>query len=201
MLAKVDENTWKMLEQSQPQSQFVASMKWLALKTRSNKEQAAADWLRKDRFRVYWPNYIAVEGSGKLPNGRQGRAPVLRAIIPGYLFFGVRDEQEFDVTAICENTPGIMGYMRDPRGGYATLGHPDIAKIRIIEAGQNLPPSKESVHRFHIGQRVRFTDDLIDRWPPGKIIALAKNGRITTGVRLLGQIVPITGLPHQIEAI
>jgi transcription antitermination factor NusG len=85
--------------------------------------------------------------------------------------------------------------------GYPLLiGDEDIQIIRRIEIGLNTPrPSDKVVHNFKRGQKVRFVDDLIGRWPPGVVETLAHDGRISVEVDLMGRKVPIWVLPHQIE--
>ena len=99
------------------------------------------------------------------------------------------------------------------------LGHPEITsrdleieqveraidatdvEIRRIEGDQNEPPSIKPVHSFKTGQKVRFSDENPIIWPPGKIVRLASDGRISVEIYLMGRMVPILVLPHQIEAM
>lgn len=130
---------------------------WRALIARSAKEQHAADWLKRDRLYVYWPNY-----ERQINAGRRRCRTLLSPVMPGYLFLATRDEaNEPSLQALIDVTPGLMGYVRDGSGNAASLTNFDIEIIRRIEAGLNLPSPKKHVHRFKSGDHVRFVDDLL----------------------------------------
>lgn len=171
---------------------------WRALVAISSREQRAADWLREARIRAYWPNYSTSEPMTQLPSRRHFRQGRLRALIAGFIFVAVKFGSEIDLGAIVDNTPGIIGYMRDGSGMAATITERDIGKIREIEGDQNRPPPAKHVHTFKVGQKVRFKK--VPEWQ-GKIMEFCSDGRISVGVPLLGQVAPVKGLPHQMEVV
>lgn len=177
---------------------FRAPREWLALIAMASREQKAADRLREMHIRAYWPNYVVSEADCRLPSGRLRRSGRLRAIIPGFIFIAIRAGSNFDLSVVIEETPGLIGYMRDGAGYAACLTELDIKRIREIEADQNTPSPTKHVHTFKVGQRVRFK--LYPSWI-GKILQFYSDGRISVGVSLLGRITPVKGLPHQIEVM
>jgi hypothetical protein len=46
---------------------------------------------------------------------------------------------------------------------------------------------------------VRFVDDTLNRWPPGRVAGSINDGRISIEVEVMGRIVPFMVFPHQIE--
>jgi len=60
------------------------------------------------------------------------------------------------------------------------------------------PRPGKALHHFKTGEKVRFIDDRLGRWPPGKIAGGA-DGKLTVEVEMMERIVPIIVLPHQIE--
>jgi hypothetical protein len=71
--------------------------------------------------------------------------------------------------------------------------------IRSIEATMNTPKPRKSLHHFKTGDKVRFTDDLLNRWPPGRVAGSINDGRISVEVEVTGRIVPFQVFPHRIE--
>ena len=183
-----------MTAQAEAPMDFRTPRKWYALLTGSNKERAAADWLKlRSSAWIYWPNMTAQKASG-----RGGRRAQLVSIIPGYLFMGAGLDSG-DPWQVVHETPGIHGFVRDSTGHAAALTDQDIEIIRRIEGNENLPVNPKTAHRFQVGEKVQFVDDLYGRWPSGRIERLADDGRIVVGVPLLGRVVKISVYPHQIE--
>lgn len=172
---------------------------WYAVIIRSSREQDAADGFRREGVLAYWPNYERHVPIARDRNGHKGRRMVFSAIIPGFIFCPTAEANEF--WRIIEHVPGVLNMLRGAGGEIATLTNADIEIIRHIEAGLNLPPPVTPVHNFKTGKKVRFIDDLMGRWPPGKIVRLARDGRISVEIYLMGRMVPIVVLPHQIEAM
>lgn len=171
---------------------------WYAVIVRSGREQDAADGFRRENVLAYWPNYERQLPTGMHAGARRHRV-VFASIIPGMIFCPTADLDLF-WNAI-QRIAYVMNILRKDGGQPATLSNADIESIRQIEADENEPPKVTPVHTFKMGQKVRFADHLSITWPPGKIAKLAKDGRISVEVYLMGRMVPITVLPHQIEAI
>lgn len=175
---------------------------WVAMRARPRREQDAADWLRQASMFAYWPCFLRQENAGRLlRNGFAQRRPRYSALIPGYLFIAARRGGMIDPSLIVSQTPGLVGFVRDASGYPMTLGERDIESIRHIEATANLPPRPEAAHKYKIGDKVRFVDDIYGRLPIGTVSRLDSDGQISVEVALLGRIVPISAFPHQIEAM
>ena len=181
---------------------FRTPRSWLALQVRTGREQDAADWFKHARFFAYWPCYAKqINAGGPRHRGLSLRRVRYYALIPGYLFIAAREGSHADPAPVISQAPGVFGYVRDASGYPMTLAEADIAVIRQIENGENLPPNPKTAHRFKVRDKVRFCDDILGRWPPGIIERLADDGRISVGVAVLGRIVSVLAYPHQIEAM
>lgn len=161
---------------------------------RTSRELDAVDSFRRNRIPAYWPSYEGLVPTRQRVNGH----PVCRrrriGIIPCYI--------------MPEAIPGALGldaivaaidYVRTFDGSPLRIHDADIQIIRRIEVGLNTPKPGNAEHAFRVGEKVRFADDLMGRWPPGKIIKLAQEGRIIVEVDMMGRKLPITVFPHQIE--
>lgn len=175
-----------------PQVEVVAD--WYFVVTRMGRELDTVDSLRRNGIRAYWPSFKELLPSRRQPDGILSRRWRRSGIIPGYVF-----------SSVCPDVQQIVGAIdiaRTYSGNPLLICEHDLDIIRRIEAGLNTPrdPGK-SVHSFKCGQKVRFIDDVIGRWPPGRIVELARDGRISVEVELMGRKVPIWALPHQIEKV
>lgn len=161
---------------------------------RNSREGEAVDSYRRSNIGAYWPTYEELRPTKSKANGH----PVCRkrrmAIIPGYIFPEVVPGS-LDLDRII----GAIDYVRRFSGDPLLINDDDVQIIRHIETGLNTPKPQGSEHTFKVGEKVRFLDDLIGRWPTGKIIKLAQDGRISVEVSLMGRKLPITVFPHQIE--
>ncbi len=171
---------------------------WYMIVVWPNREQDAADSFRRNNVRAYWPNYEKLTPTRRSKNGLRQRGLTLTGIIPGYVFSpaGVGVE---DFTTLIERIVGIINVVRTYSGAPLFLAESDIQIIRRIEAGLNTPVPDKSVHNFKTGEKVRFIDDLTGRWGPGKIVRLARDGRISVEVDLMGRKVAVIVFPQQIE--
>ena len=168
---------------------------WRAFVIVSGHEQDAADGFRRERVRAYWPNRIKL-----IPSPRGRRRQIFAPVIPGMIFTPYADEALlFDAV---ERIRYVLNVLRKEDGECAMIANEDIEIIRRIESGLNLPPPVTPLHNFKVGEKVRFTDDILGRWPPLTITALSKDGRISVEGYLMGRMVPIHSvLPSQIEAM
>lgn len=167
---------------------------WYLVMIRNAREGDAVDSYRRSNIRAYWPTYEELRPTRHKAKGH----PICRkrrmSIIPGYIF-PEAVEGALDLDGII----GAIDYVRKFSGDPLRISDEDIKIIRHIETGLNTPKPESTEHTFKVGEKVRFSDDLIGRWPPGKIIKLAANGRISVEVSLMGRKLPITVFPHQIE--
>jgi transcription antitermination factor NusG len=172
---------------------------WFMVTVRPGRDQEAADSFRRNGIRAYWPNF---ERYQTVRNRHNGNKPELKcfltAILPGYLFCPDSPGQE-SFTSLIERVSGVVNVVRTFSGNPLMLHETDIQIIRCIEAGLNTPSPVKAVHNFKTGEKVRFTDDLMGRWSGGKISKLARDGRISVEVDLMGRRVAVIAYPHQIE--
>lgn len=172
---------------------------WYAVIIRSGRERDAADGFRREGVTAYWPNYNKRVDAGGRNTLFHRRRAILTAIIPGYLFSPTSDGDAFWPAA--QRVPGFLNVVRGFGGEVSIMNRADIDIIREIEAAQNLPPPIRPEHNFKPGQKVRFVDDILGRWPAGSVSRLLPDGRIGVDVYLMARVVPFTVLPHQIEGI
>jgi transcription antitermination factor NusG len=168
---------------------------WHAFVAVAGREQDAADGFRRERVRAYWPNEVKLA-----PSGHSRRRLKCSAIIPGLIFTPLAD---LDLLwEAVERIQYVLNVVRKEDGAPAIVANEDIEIIRRIEAGLNLPPPVTPFHNFNLGDKVRFIDDILGRWPVLKITGLSKDGRISVEGYLMGRMVPIRSvLPHQIERV
>jgi transcription antitermination factor NusG len=100
---------------------------------------------------------------------------------------------------VIERITDVVNVVRTYSGDLSMLRQSDIDTIRDIERGLNTPKLGKSLHHFKTGDKVRFTDDLLNRWPPGRVAGSINDGRISVEVEVMGRVVPFQVYPHQIE--
>lgn len=165
---------------------------------RINRELDAVDSFRRHTVRCYWPNYEEWAPVRKVAGVRIARRLRRVGILPGYVFAAV--DSGLDFTSLLDQIVAAFDVVRTNSGAPLLIPDPDIQIIRRIEAGLNTPKAQPTGHGdFKPGQKVRFVDDLIGRWPNGRVVRLAREARISVQVELMGRKVDITVLPHQIE--
>lgn len=172
---------------------------WNLVMARGNHEMDTVDSLRRRNYAAYWPSFETRVVGPRAENGCLTRKMKRVGILPGYVFCKVDPTR--DLTLTLDQIVSAFDIVRTHSGNPLLLRDDDIGIIRRIEIGLNtpLPPGGKAVHNFKRGQKVRFVDDLIGRWPPGRIETLARDGRICVEIDLMGRKVPIWVLPHQIE--
>lgn len=168
---------------------------WLLLTVQPGKEQQARDSFRRYGVRCYWPNYYII--SRWSPQLREKRRTDFRSVMPGYLF--VPSPATTTIWNVIEHNIGVVNVVRNYSGELAVLRNADVEVIRSIEAGMNTPKPGKALHNFKTGDKVRFNDDTLNRWPPGLVAGSLSDGRISVEVEVMGRIVPIQVFPHQIE--
>lgn len=160
---------------------------------RGGRELDAVDSYRRAGIAACWPSYEELRPTRRKVNGHPVCNKFRLAVVPGYVF------PEF--VGGCFDLEGIIGaidVVRGCEGKPLRIRDIDMKIIRLIEENKNTPkPGGE--HPFKIGERVRFADDITGDWPPGIVKALARKGRITVEVSLMGRKVDIKVFPHQIE--
>lgn len=172
---------------------------WYMVVVRPGHDQQAADSFRRNNVRAYWPNYEYLQTiRRKHNNNRPEQRLILTPIIPGYLFSPAGVTLE-DFTDLIERIVGVVKVVRTFSGAPLFLAEEDIQIIRRIEAGLNTPDPVKPLHNFKTSEKVRFTDDLIGHWHGGKIVRLARDGRISVEADLMGRKVTVLVFPHQIE--
>jgi transcription antitermination factor NusG len=165
---------------------------------RMNREMDSVDSLRRHQLRSYWPNYEEFAPVRIVAGVRLTRRTRRVGILPGYVFAEVDPGRDF--TALLDRVVGAFDVVRTASGAPLLIPDLDIQIIRKIEIGLNTPKLQPTGHGdFKVGNKVRFVDDLLGRWPAGRVIKLAREARISVQVEMMGRKVSITVLPHQIE--
>ena len=173
---------------------------WVMVIARPGMEQDARDALRRRGVGAYWPNYprLTVVKNRQTENGRPIRRLTLASVVSGIIFSPAKISSLF-WNAI-DLAPGVVNVARNAGGSLVTLNDTDIVLIHSIERTLNRPSPERAVHNFKMGQKVRLSGASSDRWHPGKIIKLARNGRISVEIDAMGRKVVFSDLlPHQIE--
>jgi transcription antitermination factor NusG len=171
---------------------------WFMVVVRSNYHLDAVDGLRRQGLRAYWPSYERSIASKRLVMGRQTRRSVRFGILPYVLS---PHDETVDFKSRCERVTAIMDIVRTYSGSPLLLKDRDLTIIRRIDVSMNTPKPEATGHNFKTGHKVKFKDDLSAQWPPGLIVKIAKEGRISVEVNMMGRKVPVTVFPHQIERI
>ncbi len=172
---------------------------WYMVVVRPNHELEAVDSFRRHGTRAYWPSYERLVASRQRINGHPVRRMVRTGIVPGYVFSPGSPGSDF--TGLIENVVGAVDIVRTFSGQTLFVTDRDIDIIRKIDKGLNTPLPTGTVHNFKPGEKVRFSDDLLQHWPVGKVAKLAREGRLSVDVDLMGRKVSITVFPHQIERV
>jgi transcription antitermination factor NusG len=117
-------------------------------------------------------------------------------VIPGYLF--ARGPFDDAFWRAMRRNEDFVYVVLTFSGDVMKLKDEDIKVIEDIERGLNTYKPGKSLHSFKTGDKVRFKDDELHRWPPGKIAGSAGDGRVIVEVEMMGCVVPMQVFPHQI---
>jgi transcription antitermination factor NusG len=167
---------------------------------RASQEMGVADSFRRQGIRVYWPNYEKYITVSVRQSRTHRERVIFSPIIPGYLF--TPTDECGDLPRLIERTIGAISVALTFSGEPLLLREDDIQIIRKIEAGLNTPsPLSKSLHKFKVGDKVRFVDDDLGRWPPGRVSRCSQEGRISIEVALMGRIATVVVFPHQIARL
>ena len=158
---------------------------------RMNHEHDTVDSLRRNGVGAYFPSFE------QLVWVRHRRRIKRVGILPGYVF--ATPPLHIDFELLLRHIVGAFDIARTYSGKPLFISEDDLQIVRRIEIGLNTPQLDKPVRKFKIGQKVRFTDDLVGRWPAGCVAKLAPDGRIGTEVELMGRKVLIWALSSQIE--
>jgi transcription antitermination factor NusG len=169
---------------------------WHMLIVRPNHEFDAVDSMRRQGLRAYWPNYERLVSTRQRQDGRIVRRAVRTGIVP-YVFSPV--DRNCDFTGFLEKLIAVVDVVRTYSGNPLLLRDTDIKILRKIDHGLNTPKPTAQGHTFKLGEKVRFVDDNHQQWPAGKVVKLAREGRLSVEVDMMGRKVPVTVFPHQIE--
>lgn len=168
---------------------------WFMVVVRQGHELEAVDSMRRHNLLAYFPSYERLVTTRRSFEGRPIRRLVRSGIVP-YIF---TPAGEGDFLGEKDRIVAVLDIVRTFSGTPLFLADRDIGIIRKIETGLNTPKPEATAHDFKEGDKVRFVDDIYRNWPPGRVIKLAKDGRIIVEVALKGRVVPFTVFPFQIE--
>lgn len=163
---------------------------------RSGHEFDSVDSFRRNSVPAHWLSYEEFVSTKHVQNGRKSRRTRRIGILPACVFVPV--DATPDLEGLLHRIVGAIDLHRTFSGKPFRVDDADFQTLRRIEVGLNTP-TPSIVHKFKLGDKVRFTDDFDCRWPPGKITKLAREGRIIVEVDAMGRKMPITVFPFQIE--
>lgn len=146
---------------------------WAVVRTKSMREEHAAEWLQRVDIYPYLPQYSTKVRCRGLHSHRH----VMRAAIPGLLFVPV-DMLKFDRRDELFNLAGIYGVLTGADGSWQLVPKLEMQKVYLLEAKLNLPPESMG-HFFKIGQKVRFKDESEwASWIGGEVVEFVDEIRI-----------------------
>lgn len=164
---------------------------------RSGHELDAVDSFRRHGVEAYYPTYEQLV----VTRQRRGVHPVRRlrrvGLIPGYVFCRVDAQRDF--CGLLSVIIGAIDVVRTASGVALLIGDADLSIIRKIAIDRGVAACGKQGARYKLGQRVRMIDDVLRRWPAGKVAGIARDGRISVDVELMGRRVTISVQPSQIE--
>lgn len=202
MLMKTDKSNLEQVRNAlsgitgKPVSVPAPQSTWYMLVVRSGREFEAVDSIRRHGYQAYWPSYERMVATRRISEGRPVRRMLRIGIVP-YVFTPADYSDFLDKK---ERIVGVIDAVRSFSGMPVLLRESDIQIIRKIDANHNTPkPEGPLQHDFKVGDRVKFVEDIKREWPPGRLVKLAKDGRIVVEITLMGRVVPITAFPFQIE--
>jgi transcription antitermination factor NusG len=170
----------------------------LMIIVRHFQEQRARDSLRRRGVGAWWPNYPKDENYKDKQTGKRQSRRVLSSVMPGIILTPANTSDIF--WEALDLAPGVLNVVRMSGGSLLMLDDLEVVLIHKIEAGLNSPPPVgKPIHSFKVGDKVRFTDDLMRRLPSGKVTKVVKSGHIMVEVSVLGRPTSFDVLPHQIE--
>lgn len=165
---------------------------------RMGHEQETVDSLRRNHVGAYFPSFEQLVPIKDRVTGQSGRRVKRVGILPGYVFATPPAHLDFEM--LLRHIVGAFDVARTFSGNPLFIGEDDLQIIRRIEIGLNTPRQEEKpAHAFKIGEKVKFVDDLVGRWPPGRITKLAPDGRIGAEVPVMGRKVLIWAHASQVE--
>jgi transcription antitermination factor NusG len=177
----------------------IVRFQYYMIVSRPNHEYEMVDSFRRHHKAAYWPSFEELVTTRSKRDGQPIRRVRRIGIISGYVFTPVEPEE--DLTILLMRIVSAIGVVRTHSGDPLRIEEQDIQTIRRIETSRNTPLPMPSEHSFKIGEKVRFVDDNIHRWAPGRITKIARGGRISVEVATMGRKIEIKALPHQIERV
>lgn len=166
---------------------------------RPNHEYDTVDSMRRNNQPAFWPSYEQLVTTRRVLNGQPVRKIRRIGIVAGYVFSPATSDRDF--TMFLQRIVGAIEIAKSDAGNPIFLTDKDIAIFRRIERDPEDKEHKAASPKraLQVGEKIRFKDDLQHRWPPGKVIKLARQGRIIVELSLMGRKVEVKALPHQIE--
>jgi transcription antitermination factor NusG len=171
---------------------------WCMILAKSPQEQQARDSLRRMGVGAWWPNYKREVASIDRQTGKRYTRLVLSGILPGVILSPARADDRF--WHAIDRAPGVMNVVRKASGDFLLLDDLDIVIIHKIESGQNRAvTSAEKAHTFKKGDKVKFVDDILGRFPAGFVEKCRRDGHIEVDVNMMGCVRTVTVLAFQLE--
>lgn len=164
---------------------------------RPGQEQEGRDAFRRRGIGTWWPNYMREVRTRDRETGQRFAKLIPAGVMPGILLCRTRLDGLF--WNVLDLAPGVVGVARRFSTEPIMLSGLDIVLIHKIEQGLNRPAPPLSVQPFKAGDKVRFMDDVMRRFPPGIVTKAMRNGHVELEVNVLSRMTPFTAWAHQLE--
>lgn len=200
MATKIDENLEHYLGKADVTALLPQPVsEWVMVIVKPGMEQEARDSLRRRGVGAWWPNYEKEIGLKDRQTGKRYKRIVASGVLPGVLLSPARLTEQF-WTAL-DLAPGVVNVARKFSTEVIVLSDTDIVMIHKIEVGQSKhrPPSTD--HKYTVGDRVRLIDDEFSRLPPGIVVRVSRDGRLTVEMNFFGGMQPVDVLPDQVRLV
>lgn len=174
-----------------------SELQWGALQIVPGEAGHAVDSVNKLGMRCYYPNYVASVPCGGPPGTRR---KVLRALFPGYVFFGI--EPGTDAWKCLFRAEGVVRPLMSAREELSQVPYEFIASLADQEQHRTAMFKRHGNEwPFKVGEQIRVSEGKFSGLY-GELTELDAEGRIAFLLNLFGRKVPIYGMhASQVEAV
>jgi hypothetical protein len=153
---------------------------WLALLVEPNRENLAAERLKKSKIVHYLPRF-----QQRVLRRGHAHQHVARAVIPGMLFAPVPMYDALKAPGLFKFAH-LRSFLAGTAGSLAHLRLRDIETVRTIEQKlQEPPPRPNGQCSFRVDQPIKFVNNLYADFGEGVVIEVANDRRIRIRVKQL----------------
>lgn len=172
---------------------------WCIVLVRPGYEQDCRDRLRHCGVGAWWPNYPKEVGTKDRRTGKRFKRATLLSVLPGVILCPAKLNSLF--WQALDLAPGAQNIARKASGDVMLLSDLDIAMIHKIEEGLNKGEKPKIDHSYVVGDKVRFVDDELRRFPAAEVVGCSKDGLLQLEVNMFGRATPWTVASWQVEPV